>query len=405
MFALTSVRTSLLLALAVALGPLATDMYLPALPQIGQDLNSPAGPVQLTLSLYLAGFALAQLIYGPLSDRYGRKPVMIAGLLIFILASIGCACAESIETLMACRFLQAIGGCAGPVLGRAAIRDIYPPRQAARMLALLASLIALAPALAPTLGGLLLARHGWGAIFVVLAVYGVVTLALLAFAMPESLPPERRQSVPPAQLLRNYRILMADIRFLGYTGTNAAIYGGLFAFLSGAPFVLIEVLGIAPHHFGPYTACMVVGYMAGNLISARLSGRAPGDRILARGLLVAMAGGGSMAILAWQEVASVWAVILPQTLFMLGAGMLLPQALAGALANFPGMAGSASALFGFVQMAVAAGAGALVGHLHDGTPRVMAMLIAGCALTALACYLLLVHNSGRNLQPQGAAGL
>jgi len=403
MFTLTSVRTSLLLALAVALGPLATDMYLPALPRISQDLDSPAGPVQLTLSLYLAGFALAQLICGPLSDRYGRKPVMIAGLLIFILASIGCARAESIETLLTCRFLQAIGGCAGPVLGRAAIRDIYPPRQAARMLALLASLIALAPALAPTLGSLLLVRHDWGAIFVALAIYGAVTLVLLTFAMPESLPRERRRSVPLRHLLRNYRILLTDSRFLGYTFTNAAIYGGLFAFLSGAPFVLIEVLGIPPGHFGFWAAGIVAGYIAGNLVSARLSGQVPGDRILARGLVIALAGGGSMAILATRGSAGVWAVILPQSLFMVGAGMLLPQALAGALANFPTMAGTASALFGFVQMAVAAGAGALVGHLHNDSPGVMAMVIALCALAAAICYRLLVHSSGRNLQPQGAA--
>ena len=405
MFALTSVWTTLLLAAAVALGPLATDMYLPALPQIGADFHSGTDQVQLTLSLYLVGFALAQLVCGPLADRFGRKPIMIGGILIFALASVGCALADSIETLQLCRFLQAVGGSAGPVLGRAAVRDIYTPREAGRILAILASLMALAPALAPTLGGALLAQLGWPSIFLALAAYGLLVTGLIAWGMPEPLPRAYRQPLRPGHLLRNYRTLVIDVRFLGYTLTNAAIYGGLFAFLSGSSFVLIDFLGVEPQHFGLYFACMVVGYILGNLASARLSRQLLADQILVRGLLVAVTGGGAMAILAYQGVHTVWAVILPQTLFMIGAGMLLPQALAGALANFPTMAGSTSALFGFIQMAVAAGAGALVGRLHDGTPLVMASIIAACAAIALAFHMLLVQRRpARGFEPRRAPG-
>lgn len=193
MLALTSIWTTILLAAAVALGPLATDMYLPALPAMGQALSAGPDQVQLTLSLYMAGFAVAQLFCGPLADRFGRKPVMIGGLLLFFLASIGCALASNVETLMLFRFLQALG-LGRPRSGRAAIRDIYTPREAARIMALLASIMALAPAVAPTVGGFLLTGFGWPSIFVALGVYGLVVAGIVAFGIREPMAPENRQS-------------------------------------------------------------------------------------------------------------------------------------------------------------------------------------------------------------------
>ncbi|WP_417532014.1 Bcr/CflA family multidrug efflux MFS transporter [Marinobacter lipolyticus] len=392
MLALTSVWTTILLAAAVALGPLATDMYLPALPQIGSDFSTGTDQVQLTLSLYMLGFALAQLICGPLADRFGRKPIMIGGFLLFALASVGCALATNIETLMLCRFLQALGGSAGPVLGRAAIRDIYTPREAARIMAILASIMALAPAIAPTIGGFLVSGLGWASIFIVLAGYALVMAVVVTFGIPEPMRPEYRQPLRLCSLLRNYRTIATDISFLGYTLTNALIFSGLFAFLSGSSFVLIDFLGVEPEHFGLFFACIVVGYVTGNLTAVRLGSRLVPDQILVRGLTVAVVGGSIMAGLAIAEIYTVWAVILPQALFMVGVGMVLPQTMAGAMANFPQMAGSASALFGFSQMAVAAIAGALVGHLHDGTSLVMATIIAASAAAALASYLVLVQR-------------
>jgi len=392
MLALTSVWTTILLAAAVALGPLATDMYLPALPQIGSDFSTGTDQVQLTLSLYMLGFALAQLICGPLADRFGRKPIMIGGFLLFALASVGCALATNIETLMLCRFLQALGGSAGPVLGRAAIRDIYTPREAARIMAILASIMALAPAIAPTIGGFLVSGLGWASIFIVLAGYALVMAVVVTFGIPEPMRPEYRQPLRLCSLLRNYRTIATDISFLGYTLTNALIFSGLFAFLSGSSFVLIDFLGVEPEHFGLFFACIVVGYVTGNLTAVRLGSRLVPDQILVRGLTVAVVGGSIMAGLAIAEIHTVWAVILPQALFMVGVGMVLPQTMAGAMANFPQMAGSASALFGFSQMAVAAIAGALVGHLHDGTSLVMATIIAASAAAALASYLILVQR-------------
>lgn len=404
MLTLTSIWTTVLLAAAVALGPLATDMYLPALPQIGSDFGTGTDQVQLTLSLYMAGFAIAQLICGPLADRFGRKPIMIGGMVLFALASVGCAFATNIETLIACRFLQALGGSAGPVLGRAAIRDIYTPREAAKILAILASMMALAPAVAPTIGGFLVAGMGWSSIFIVLALYALLMAGVVAFGIPEPMKAEYRQPLRLCNLVGNYRQIGTDVSFLGYTLTNALIFSGLFAFLSGSSFVLIDFLGVEPQHFGLYFAGIVIGYISGNLTAVRLGRNLVPDQILVRGLLIAVAGGVSMAGLAMAEVYSPWAVIIPQAVFMAGTGMVLPQTMAGALANFPRMAGSASALFGFAQMAVAAAAGALVGHLHDGTSLVMALIIAGCACASLISYLLFVkRNPAPGFEPQGAS--
>ncbi|MBB5319553.1 multidrug effflux MFS transporter [Marinobacter oulmenensis] len=403
MLALTSIWTTLLLAAACALGPIAIDMYLPAFPQIGADFGAGADDVQLTLSLYLAGFAVAQLVCGPLADRFGRKPIMVGGFLLFAMASIGCAMASNIESLQLFRFLQALGGSAGPVLGRAVIRDVYTPREAAKILALLASLMAMAPAVAPTLGGFMVSALNWHWIFIAMGTYALVMAGVIAFGIPEPLRRDYRQPLRPASLFGNYRRILGDASFLGYTLTNAAVYGALFAFLSGAAFVLIDVLGVAPEHFGLYFAAMVVGYVAGNLGSIRLARFLVPDQILLYGLIIATASGASMAGFALQGVHNVWAVMLPQSLLMVGTGMILPQTMAGALANFPSMAGSASALFGFIQMATAAAAGALVGQLHDGTPLVMAAIIAGFAALALVFYLFLVQRyPAPGFEAQGA---
>ncbi|WP_148864661.1 Bcr/CflA family multidrug efflux MFS transporter [Marinobacter fonticola] len=390
MLQLTSLSTTILLAAAVALGPLATDMYLPALPELSHAFTAETGQIQLTLSLYMAGFAFAQLICGPLADRFGRKPIMIGGLLLFALASAGCALAESIDALLICRFLQALGGSAGPVLGRAAVRDIHKPRDAARIMAILAAIMAIAPALAPTLGGVLLAGFGWPSIFLALAGYALLVCAIVAFGLPEPLDPAYRQSLRSAILARNYWTVLCDHAFQGYALTNALIFSGLFAFLSGASFVLIDFLGVTPSAFGAYFSVMVCGYIIGSFLTARMSRHYTPDQLLRAGLMISVVGGGMMAALAWTEVFTKTAVILPQTIFMIGVGMVLPQTMAGALAPFPHMAGSASALFGFIQMGAAAGAGVLVGHLHNGTSQVMATVIAACAVASGVAYLLCI---------------
>ncbi|MBF7053823.1 multidrug effflux MFS transporter [Halomonas sp. KAO] len=395
MLRLTSPATIVVLAALTALGPLATDMYLPAMPAMAEALNTGPDQVQLTLSLYMTGFALAQLFCGPISDRFGRRPVMIAGFSLFLAASLLCAFAPSIEWLLAGRFLQAFGGAAGPVLGRAAVRDIYGPIEAGRVLSYMASTMALAPALAPVVGAGLLLFFGWQSVFVLLSLYAVIMLLILALLMPESLPPEKRQSIAPSIILANYRMLLTQRSFLGYTLINASGFAGLFAFLSGSSFVLIEYMGLSPFQYGIGFTLIVAGFFSGTLCSGRYSHRLGRDRLLWIATLLCALSGSSMAALAIFGVHQPWAVIGPHVLFLFGFGIVMPQSMAGALAPNPECAGSASSLFGFLQMTIAALGGALVGQFHDGTSRTMAVAIALGGILSLAAYLGLIWQGRR----------
>ncbi|MDR5903395.1 multidrug effflux MFS transporter [Halomonas icarae] len=393
MLRLTSPATIVVLAALTALGPLATDMYLPAMPAMAEALNTGPDQVQLTLSLYMAGFALAQLFCGPISDRFGRRPVMIAGFSLFLAASLLCAFAPNIEWLLAGRFLQAFGGAAGPVLGRAAVRDIYGPVEAGRVLSYMASTMALAPALAPVVGAGLLLFFGWQSVFLLLSLYAVIMLFILTLLMPESLPPERRQSVAPRIILSNYRMLLTQRSFLGYTLINASGFAGLFAFLSGSSFVLIEYMGLSPFQYGIGFTLIVAGFFSGTLYSGRYSHRLGRDRLLWIATSLCALSGSSMAALAIFGVHQPWAVIGPHILFLFGFGIVMPQSMAGALAPNPECAGSASSLFGFLQMTIAALGGALVGQFHDGTSLTMAVAIGLAGLLSLLAFFSLGRNS------------
>ncbi|GGX99063.1 Bcr/CflA family drug resistance efflux transporter [Litchfieldella qijiaojingensis] len=386
MLRLTSPTMVLVLAALTALGPLATDMYLPAMPAMAESLGTGPDQVQLTLSLYMAGFALAQLICGPVSDRYGRKPVWIAGFSLFLFASLLCAMAPSIEVLLVGRFLQAFGGATGPVLGRAAVRDIHGPLEAGRILSYMASTMALAPALAPLVGASLLLFFGWQSVFVLLALYSGVMLLVMVLAMPEPLALEQRQSTHPSVILANFRMLLTQRSFLGYTLVNATGFSGLFAYLSGSSFVLIEFMGLLPLQYGIGFSLIVGGFFTGSLASGRYSHRLGRDRLILIASLMCALAGSVMAVLALAAVYAPWAVIGPQVLFLFGFGILMPQSMAGALAPNPQCAGSASSLFGFLQMTTAALVGAVVGQLHDGTSRTMAIAISLAGILALISY-------------------
>ncbi len=404
MLRLTSPATVAVLAALTALGPLATDMYLPAMPAMAEALGTGPDQVQLTLSFYMAGFALAQLFCGPLSDRFGRRPVMIAGFALFLLASLLCAFAPDVEWLLAGRFLQAVGGAAGPVLGRAAVRDIHGPLEAGRVLSYMASTMALAPALAPVVGAGLLLVFGWESIFLLLAGYAVVMLVILTWLMPEPLPVERRQSIAPRAILTNYRLLLGQRTFVGYTLTNAAAFAGMFAFLSGSSFVLIEFMGVSPGLYGVLFTLIVGGFFSGSLISGRYSRRLGRDGLLRRATLLCALGGASMAALSLLGIYSPWAVIAPHMLYMIGFGIVMPQSMAGALAPNPECAGSASSLFGFLQMTLAALGGALVGQFHDGTSHTMAIAIGLGGVLALLAYRGLVKEGRRPISAPLATG-
>ena len=395
MLRLKSPAMVITLAALTALGPLATDMYLPAMPAMAEALATGPDQMQLTLSLYMAGFAVAQLFCGPVSDRFGRKPVMLVGFSLFLVASLLCAFAPNIEWLLAGRFLQALGGATGPVLGRAAVRDIYGPIEAGRVLSYMASTMSLAPALAPVVGAGLLLFFGWESIFLLLTLYAAAMLLVLTLLMPEPLAPENRQAVHPANILRNYRMLLGQRAFLGYTLLNASGFAGLFAFLSGSSFVLIDFMGLSPFEYGVGFTLIVAGFLAGTLISGRYSHRLGRDRLLLLATIVCALAGSLMAGLAAAGVYAPWAVIGPHILYLVGFGIVMPQSMSGALAPNPQCAGSASSLFGFLQMTLAALGGALVGQFHDGTSLTMALSIGLGGVFSLVAYLGLVRPASQ----------
>lgn len=391
--------TAILIGL-VALGAISTDLYLPSLPAIGDDLGADTAATQLTLSAFLAGFALAQLAIGPVSDRFGRRPVLIAGAATYTLAAAACALAPSIESLIGARTVQAIGACAGVVVGRAVVRDIYGRERAARMLALIGSAMGLLPAIGPVLGGFIVEWFGWRWNFVLLALFGAAVLVGVWRGLEESNRWRETNALNPLRLVANYRALIAHREFVGYALCVTFSYSGLFAFISGSSFVLIDGYGVGAAHFGFFFGGAVLGFIAGTQIAAKLTLKLGIERMVLAGALVSLAGGASMAGLAWLGLAprgysGAILITLPMVVYMAGMGIVLPNANAGALGPFPQMAGAASALTGFLQMGVASLLGIAVGHLHDGTARPMATLILMAAVATVVTYFALVRTAAR----------
>ncbi|HWE77382.1 MAG TPA: multidrug effflux MFS transporter [Pseudolabrys sp.] len=378
-FALTA-----LLAALTAVGPLSTDMYLPSLPDIAHEFHASTPQVQLTLSAFLIGFAVGQIVYGPVSDRYGRKPVLLAAVGLFCAASLACTLSTSIEMLIAARAAQALGGSGAVVLTRAIVRDLYSGVRAGRELSLIGSVMALAPVLAPIAGGALQTAFGWQAVFVVLVAAGAIAMTIAWTLLPETLAKPTMNGAP-VSMLQSYRIVLSNRVYLAYLGLGSLSYAGLFAWLSGASFVLQNLYGLTPFVFGVVFAIGAVGYMIGTTIAARVVARVGLDRVAGLGSAMLAMGGLLMSLSVAVGLTSSLSLVLPVALFLAGLGMVLPQSIAGAMTPFPERAGAASSLFGFVQQAAAAACGALVAWLlgHDAWPLAAAMALTGCATLLL----------------------
>jgi MFS transporter, DHA1 family, multidrug resistance protein len=375
-FALTA-----LLAAMTAIGPLSTDMYLASLPDIAQKLDASTAQVQLTVSSYLVGFAIGQIVYGPVSDRHGRKPVLFAALALYCVATLVCALSTSIEMLIAARFVQALGSSGGVVLARAIVRDLYSGARAGRELSLIGGVMALAPVLAPLIGGVLQTGFGWRSVFFTLLGAGLLSAAIMAPLMPETLSMRTSEPVSPITMLRSYRVVARNRAYLAYVGLASTSFAGLFAWISGSSFVLQYLYGLTPFQFGVAFAVGSVGYMIGTTYAARLVMRLGIDGTLGVGCAAMAIGGVGKVLAIALGLTSAASIVLPMALYLAGLGMVLPQAIAGAMTPFPERAGAASALLGFIQQTAAALCGVVVGLLlgTSAWPLVAAVAAMGCA--------------------------
>jgi len=353
---------TLLLSLLTALGPLTMDMYLPSLPAIGQALDASTAAVQLTISSYLLGFAVGQILYGPLSDRVGRRPVILAALVIYVAATVVCAVAQTIGILIAVRFVQALGGAGCIVLARAAVRDLYSGERAGRELSLMGSITAFAPIVAPAIGGLLQDAFGWRASFYLLVVFALVAGATAARFLPETLRQRASGPFSFGAMGALYRSVLVHRGFLANLGILVAAFVGLFAWISGAPFVMQGLYAMTPVAFGAAYAVGAAGYMVGAYVAARVVMRLGLDRTVGMGAVIMAAGGLAMAASVAHGLSSVAWLVGTMTIYLAGMGLVLPQTQAGALTPFADRAGTASSLLGFAQQSSAAIAAAAIGH-------------------------------------------
>jgi DHA1 family bicyclomycin/chloramphenicol resistance-like MFS transporter len=374
-----SFALTLLLAMLTGIGPLSVDMYLASLPSIGRLLGAPTSQVQLTISAYLIGFAIAQVFYGPLSDRHGRRPVLLAALGIYLLATLACMMAFSIETLIAARFVQAVGGSGASVLARAVVRDMYDGTRIGRELARMAAIMALAPLVAPLIGGVLETVFGWRSNFVALFVFGSAAWLMVWFLLPETLRQRAPEPVSIGSILRSYRRFLADPGFVVHLGIATCCLCGLFAWISSAAFVLQDIYGLSPFTFGLAFAIGSSGYMVGTTIAARFVMRWGSGRTMGLGAAAMALGGAVMVMLLAVTPYGAAGVIVAIGLYMIGMGMTLAQAQAGALLPYPDRAGAASSLLGFVTQTSSAIVGAILGHTLGLTawPLAAAVLLAG----------------------------
>lgn len=380
-------RLLLVLGALSAFGPLAIDFYLPSFPALARDFATDVEHVQQSLAVYFIGLALGQLIYGPLADRFGRRGPLLFGVSLFTLASAACALAPSLEWLIAARFVQALGGCAGMVVSRAVVRDLCEPVDAAKVFSQLMLVMGLAPILAPMLGGLLLELFSWRSIFISLTLFSILAGLGIALWLPETLPTQLPRA-PLRGTLKRYVGLFGDHEFLAFGLSGGLAMAGMFAYIAGSPFIFIELYGIPAEHYGWLFGTNAAGFIIAAQINAWLMRfRGPGfwlRRLSGLYLLCAL----SLLTLASLDAVPLWLLMIPLFLSMACLGCIAPNAAACAMARQGHQAGSASALMGSLQFAVAGLASALVGVLHDGSALPMAMVIAGCALLAalLAWY-------------------
>ncbi|OXS31022.1 multidrug effflux MFS transporter [Streptomyces sp. XY006] len=385
----TGLLVTFLLGSLTAVPPLAMDMYLPSLPEVTRSLHAPAATVQLTLTACLAGMALGQLVVGPMSDRWGRRRPLLAGLALFVVATVLCALAPTVELLVAFRLAQGLAGAAAIVIARAVVRDLYDGMAMARFFSTLMLISGVAPIVAPLIGGQVLRVTDWRGVFAVLTVVGVLIGVLVWTKLPETLPPAERHSGGVGEALRAMRTLLADRSFAGYTLTGGFAFAALFAYISASPFVIQEIHGASPQTFSLLFGLNSIGLVVVGQINGKvLVGRVSLDKVLGVGLAIVITAATALLLMSLGVFGEVGLAPVSVALFVLmsAMGITLPNTQALALMRTRHAAGSASALLGTSSFLVGAIASPLVGVAGEDTALPMAVVQLAAALVALACF-------------------
>ena len=375
---------SAILALLIAIPVMATDAVFVAVPAIRETFSTDSGSVQIAMTSYLLAYAMVQLLYGPLSDRHGRRKVLLVALVVFTAGSALCATATSLGWLTVARALQGIGAGSGPTLARAILRDRHGAENSIRMLSYIMAAFGVIAVIAPVVGGVLVERINWRAVFVFGSSYGVLCLTLVWFRLDETRPAEWAAGRGIARYFHSYAVLVKSRNFMLLAGANTAIFGAMFVWIGGAMFVIIEGLGQAADAAGAYYAVSIVGFVVGSGLAGRLQSRFTPLQVIAGGIVICLAA--STAGWGISGIRAPLAVIIPGFAMMIGIGFVVAPATAMGIAPFPEMAGAASALIGFLQMAASSLTVLAVGFLYDGTAGPMMILMAVLSAAGLGFY-------------------
>ncbi|HYN58307.1 MAG TPA: multidrug effflux MFS transporter [Rubrivivax sp.] len=382
-----------LLALLLGTQPITTDLYLPALPGLAVELRSPMGRTQLTLSALLLAFGLSQLLLGPMADRFGRRPVLLGGLSVYVVASAGSALAGDITALVAWRALQGVGMGAAVVCARAMVRDLYVPADGARVMSKALSGLGLIALASPLIGGLIASLLGWRTALAATGVFGAICLAMVALKLPETARRLNPQALQPGPMWHQWARILRHPSFVAWSLLIASTYAGLFAFLAASSFVFIDVLGSSRMACGLYLAGSSVCYIVGTFWCRRWLLRHGLAGAVKRGAAFTLCGGVSMAGLAWAGVIAPWAIFVPQFLYSFGHGVHQPCGQAAVVGPFPHHAGAASALAGFILAAAAVAVGAWLGVAMDGTVQPLTTTVGAMSVaTALVAWTLVQRH-------------
>lgn len=377
----------LTLGLLTAVGPFSIDMYLPGFPDIAQNLGTTVSHISLSLSSFFIGISFGQLLYGPLLDRFGRKKPLYAGLFLYILASIACGFAGSVNSLIAWRLFEALGGCVGMVAARAMVRDIFPVNENAKVFSTLMLVVGVSPIIAPTAGGYLTAFVGWRSVFWVLTLMGTVILLLVHFKLPESRKPNPEISLKPKPILAGFASIIREPRFYTYALTGSVAASGLYAYISGSPYVFMQLYHVSEKQYGWIFAVIAFGLITATQINTQLLKRFTSQQIIKVALCFQVLAGLSLlsgSIFGWLGL---YSTILLLFMFLSCQGFTFPNSSALCMAPFSQNAGTASALMGGIQMAIGATTSALVSYLNNHTDLPMTGTMASCACTALTIFL------------------